>query len=302
MVRATGAAGERVAHVIDVFNDGAVRGIIQETDMDPRLLRPPAAKDVVFRILNNLRYMFEEMGNADKDKCPFELLVKYPLQFAVSSAMITLQPTLFEFREERFKLATWVGYLTDAVEDMKWVSLDAAKRKNKPAVMDADMEEEMRRSVESMVDCSEFSRESVQKNEALCVSNRERREGILPIGTVVDRQTEQGELFRSVILDTFKMETKEKEYRFCPLGFVNRQVVPIVLGHVGPSDSKVVTPATLPEEVLRSRDHTLVLGNWFESFDARLGVFVPDAYHRWVHGIDGDGGDESIATMDTEER
>ena len=119
-------------------------------------------------------------------------------------------------------------------------------------------------------------------------------EKIFPMGTVFHAHThDQDERRPAVVLEEVGVSGGGKlwksAHRFCPLRRVDDVVVPAHLASICGDVIEELKLGHLPEEVTSNRDMILLLGLWFERFDASCGGFVPDAYHTWLH--DGDAVD-----------
>jgi hypothetical protein len=242
MSRVGPTAQDPRVHLIDVFNRGNVTSM-PGSDFHPQFLQTPEARDVCVRVLNNLRMI---CGDKSEGKSPFNIIGREPLRFALASATIALMPTHTELREERLALATGNGYFADAVEDMHQMIGRA---------------------------CAPFyaqtQKEKHEKKLALLRAEfREKSQRLLPTGTIV----QVGKIL-SIVPKISILS-----------GFLGNRIslLPVFLGtsHPAVTNKNVMTSKNvvkldkLPEETLRNRDHMLILGDSFESFDVQRGGAV----------------------------
>ena len=292
MVCPTGQVpGSGVFHAIDVFTEGKVE-TLQEAHIHI-VPTDPEARDVCFRVLNNLRIMFNREVQ-ERDRAPFGHLMKDPLRIAVLSAMIAIHPAEKELTKQRLELALHFGYSADARNDLSCIM--SGMNVSEKNTIDFIKERLNTR----------YSHTHVLRNKELLQKRGGTELKIFPMGTVFLTHThDQDERRPAVVLEEIVGNRWtngnggeegdgggrtwwKSAYRFCPLRRVDGVVVPEHQASVvvrGGGDDDVVEELRLeklPEEVTSDRDHMLVLGQWFDSFDARRGVFVLDAYHRWL--------------------
>lgn len=302
MVGPTEIAGARTWLAVDVFNRGEITEL-PESQMSEQFLQPTKPRDVCCRVLNNLRIILLQQNDVKSEA--HNRVVKDPLLFAVMSAMIAMGPPVNEILEQRISLAFRFGFVEDALEDL--LSMGASR-----AFIHArdDMEMQLRHVVQSQVN-PEFSRKHMRMAKLKASSTRiSKREGVPAIGAVFRRRQVPGgsDQLMYVVLDTHSVDDENK-YGILALEIVGPSVnLDQKVKHVRLTSDDVQILEKLPDKIPILIECFLwclaPLGIYFESFDVLRGVFVPDAYHRWL--LDDDDGDsdddDGVTTMDADTR